>query len=72
MMNYLLTGLNSVECYDPEVKEWRTIANMSTRRSSVGVAVVRGNGKYKVESIVLHHASSLLNLILHFANECDW
>jgi len=56
MMNYLLTGLNSVECYDPEVKEWRTIANMSTRRSSVGVA----------------HASSLLNLILHFANECDW
>ena len=37
-----LTGLNSVECYDPSIDEWRTISNMSSRRSSVGVGVVKG------------------------------
>lgn len=34
------TGLNSAEMYDPKTFEWRMIAPMSTRRSSVGVGVV--------------------------------
>ncbi len=33
-------GLNTVECYNPRVNEWRLVAPMSTRRSSVGVGVV--------------------------------
>jgi len=37
-----LSGLNSVECYDPRSNEWRMVASMSTRRSSVGVGVVNG------------------------------
>lgn len=36
------TGLNSAEMYDPRTHEWRMIAPMSTRRSSVGVGVVNG------------------------------
>lgn len=36
------TGLNSAEMYDPRNHEWRVIAPMSTRRSSVGVGVVNG------------------------------
>lgn len=36
------TGLNSAEVYDPRTHEWRLIAPMSTRRSSVGVGVVKG------------------------------
>lgn len=36
------TGLNSAEVYDPRTREWRPIARMSTRRSSVGVGVVKG------------------------------
>lgn len=36
------TGLNSAEMYDPHTHEWRMIAPMSTRRSSVGVGVVNG------------------------------
>lgn len=36
------TGLNSAEMYDPRTREWRMIAPMSTRRSSVGVGVVNG------------------------------
>ncbi len=36
------SGLNSVECYDPRNNEWRMVAPMSTRRSSVGVGVVGG------------------------------
>ena len=36
------TGLNSAEMYDPRSHEWRMIAPMSTRRSSVGVGVVNG------------------------------
>ena len=35
-------GLNSAEVYDPRVNEWRLVASMSTRRSSVGVGVVAG------------------------------
>lgn len=34
------TGLNSAEMFDPRSHEWRIIAPMSTRRSSVGVGVV--------------------------------
>ena len=29
-----------MECYDPRNNEWRMVAAMSTRRSSVGVGVV--------------------------------
>lgn len=36
------TGLNSAEMYDSKAHEWRMIAPMSTRRSSVGVGVVSG------------------------------
>lgn len=36
------TGLNTAEMFDPRTQEWRTIASMSTRRSSVGVGVVNG------------------------------
>lgn len=36
------SGLNTAEMYDPKTKEWRPIASMSTRRSSVGVGVVNG------------------------------
>lgn len=36
------TGLNSAEVYDSKAYEWRMIAPMSTRRSSVGVGVVLG------------------------------
>jgi len=35
-------GLNSAEVYDVRTREWRSIARMSTRRSSVGVGVVKG------------------------------
>jgi len=35
-------GLDTAECYDIRTGEWRTISNMSTRRSSVGVGVVNG------------------------------
>lgn len=34
------TGLNSAEVFDPKLQEWRMIAAMSVRRSSVGVAVL--------------------------------
>ena len=36
------TGLKSAERYDPATQEWRPIASMSTRRSSVGVGVLNG------------------------------
>lgn len=49
------TGLNSAECYDPKLLEWRLISSMSSRRSSVGVGVVNGLlyavGKYKKSSL---------------------
>jgi len=38
----LFTGLNTAEKYDPSNQEWRAIAAMSTRRSSVGVGVLHG------------------------------
>lgn len=49
------TGLNSAEVYDPRTREWRPIARMSTRRSSVGVGVVKG----------LLYAVSLYEVSLH-------
>ena len=36
------TGLNSAEVYCIQSNEWRMIAPMSTRRSSVGVGVLAG------------------------------
>lgn len=36
------TGLNSAECYNIRTEEWKIIAPMSTRRSSVGVGVLNG------------------------------
>jgi len=42
-------GLNSAEVYDPRVNEWKYVACMSTRRSSVGVGVVTG-----MSSLSLH------------------
>jgi len=39
---YVCKGLNSAEVYDPRVNEWKYVACMSTRRSSVGVGVVTG------------------------------
>ena len=32
-----------METYDPKVNEWKSVASMNTRRSSVGVAVLNGN-----------------------------
>ena len=37
-----LSGLNTAECFDVRAGEWRMIAAMSTRRSSVGVGVLNG------------------------------
>ena len=37
-----MTGLNSAECFDVVLKEWRSIASMSLKRSSVGVGVLGG------------------------------
>lgn len=36
------TGLMSAEKFDPATQEWRAIASMNTRRSSVGVGVLNG------------------------------
>lgn len=35
-------GLDTAEYFDPRTGEWKTIASMSVRRSSVGVGVVGG------------------------------
>lgn len=43
-----VSGLNSAECFDVRCGEWRMIAPMSTRRSSVGVGVLNGNITYCV------------------------
>ena len=37
-----MCGLMSAECFDPETKTWIYIANMSMRRSSVGVVSLNG------------------------------
>lgn len=42
------SGLNSAEVFDISNQEWRMIANMSTRRSSVGVGVLN-NFLYAVQ-----------------------
>lgn len=36
------TGLKSAEKFDPATQEWRAVASMTTRRSSVGVGVLNG------------------------------
>lgn len=36
------SGLSTAEKYDPATQEWRLIASMCTRRSSVGVGVLNG------------------------------
>lgn len=41
-MIFFNLGLNTAECFDPRVAEWRDIAPMSIRRSSVGVGVLGG------------------------------
>lgn len=38
----LIPGLDTAECFEVRTGEWRMIASMSTRRSSVGVGVVSG------------------------------
>lgn len=59
------TGLNSAEVYDSKAYEWRMIAPMSTRRSSVGVGVVSGL-LYAVSSTCLldHSLTIVFHLIL--------
>ena len=37
-----MCGLMSAECFDPETNTWTYIANMSIRRSSVGVVALNG------------------------------
>ena len=44
----LCLGLNSAEVYDPRLNEWRYVACMSTRRSSVGVGVVAGLSLFRL------------------------
>lgn len=39
-------GLSTIEAYDPKIGEWRMLASMSTRRSSVGVGVLKGLRKF--------------------------
>lgn len=34
--------LNTVERWDPQVRQWSYVAPMSTQRSTVGVAVLNG------------------------------
>ena len=34
------THLNTVECFDPVRNSWTPVANMTSRRSSAGVAVI--------------------------------
>ena len=41
-------GLNTAECLDVQTGEWHMIAAMSTRRSSVGVGVVRGMFSFSI------------------------
>ena len=45
-------GLNSAEVYDPRVNEWRYVACMSTRRSSVGVGVVSGMSSLSLPLVI--------------------
>lgn len=42
------TGLDSAEYFDVRTGQWKTVSNMSTRRSSVGVGVVGGEFHYVV------------------------
>lgn len=45
---FFFSGLNSAECFDVRNGEWRMIAPMSTRRSSVGVGVLNGKDYYSL------------------------
>ena len=36
------SSLNSVECYDPEMNQWKFVASMSTLRSAAGVTSLNG------------------------------
>lgn len=49
-MSMLCVGLDSAEYFDPRAGEWKTIASMSVRRSSVGVGVVGGKSFILSES----------------------
>ena len=51
------TGLSSAEKYDPTTQEWRMIASMSTRRSSVGVCVLNG---------------LVIKVYIHIKNKCEF
>lgn len=39
------SSLNSVECYDPEMNQWKFVASMSTLRSAAGVTALNGKRK---------------------------
>ena len=39
---YWSTALETVERYDPDTKEWRPVASMTTNRTCVGVGALNG------------------------------
>lgn len=47
------SSLNSVECYDPEMNQWKFVASMSTLRSAAGVTSL--NGPYLFFSLYISH-----------------
>ena len=54
-----MCGLMSAECFDSETNTWTYIANMSIRRSSVGVVALNG---YLYASIYIYIYTILLSL----------
>lgn len=44
---FFFPGLSTIEAYNTKTDEWFHVVPMSTRRSSVGVGVVNGDGRDK-------------------------
>ena len=59
------TSLNTVECFDPETKEWTNITSMSTARVNAGATFIDGrvhvvggfNGKQFLNTIECYNAA---------------
>jgi len=64
---YCLSGLNTAECFDVRAGEWRMIAAMSTRRSSVGVGVLNGRLEIGVfKNDIYGHSTTTSDNLDHF------
>lgn len=53
------SSLNSVECYDPEMNQWKFVASMSTLRSAAGVTTLNGECKVKFP-LIAHDFSHVI------------